>query len=185
MWGITSITNFGVSKEFYIQLKGRLYRMAFAWCHDPHLAADLVQETLQKTLKKHHQSKNDESFDVILFTMLVHCWRDHCRRICDRVDINEVILDNHADLEHGRGEVKVINRVHRAISQLTQQQRQIVTLVDLEGMSYKHVGQVLGISVEIVMTTLCQARRHLVEQLHDVVNELDTSVTRDGVPNER
>jgi RNA polymerase sigma-70 factor, ECF subfamily len=39
------------------QARARLYRVAYAWCHHPALADDLVQETLTKALRKsalHH-----------------------------------------------------------------------------------------------------------------------------------
>jgi RNA polymerase sigma-70 factor (ECF subfamily) len=132
------------------------------------LAADLVQETMEKALKRYSQLRDEKSLDAWLFAILANCWRDHCRRTKNMVDINEVTLTDHHDPEQGYEESRIINRVHRAIAQLKQEHRQVVTLVDLEGMAYNQVAEILAIPIGTVMSRLCRARRQLKDQLKDL-----------------
>ena len=41
----------------------RLYRMAYAWCHDPDLADDLTQDTLSKALRSGAQLREAAAVD--------------------------------------------------------------------------------------------------------------------------
>jgi RNA polymerase sigma-70 factor (ECF subfamily) len=47
-------------------------------------------------------------------------------------------------------------------------QRQVVTLVDLEGFAYAAVAEILEIPVGTVMSRLCRGRRALKDHLIDV-----------------
>jgi len=52
------------SRELRRQLelsRNRLYRTAYSWCHDTHLADDLVQQTLLKALQNTHQLSSPQN----------------------------------------------------------------------------------------------------------------------------
>lgn len=146
----------------------RLYRVAYSWCHDPHLSNDLVQETMMKALKNSHQLRDTSLLDTWLFRILVNCWRDVCRQRKDCIDVYEANLphDDSPENEHQRN--NEILRVRQAVSNLAPDHREIITLVDLEQMSYKDVAEILEIPVGTVMSRLCRARRHLKEALIDL-----------------
>ena len=55
--------------------------------------------------------------------------------------------------------------MQRAIAILPQGQRQVVTLVDLEGFSYAEVAEIVGIPTGTVMSRLNRARKALSQQL--------------------
>ena len=59
----------------------------------------------------------------------------------------------------------VIEQVRHAVSRLSEGQRQVVTLVDLEGFSYTEVANILAIPVGTVMSRLSRARSALAEML--------------------
>jgi RNA polymerase sigma-70 factor (ECF subfamily) len=48
-----------------------------------------------------------------------------------------------------------------ALARLAPAERQVVLLVDLEGMSYREVGEVLTIPLGHVVSTLAEGREHL------------------------
>ncbi|MFO7484116.1 sigma factor-like helix-turn-helix DNA-binding protein, partial [Oceanibaculum nanhaiense] len=62
---------------------------------------------------------------------------------------------------------QVVSGVRAAIGTLPLGQRQVLTLVDLEGCSYIEVANILGVPVGTVMSRLCRARRALKESLLD------------------
>ena len=59
-------------------------------------------------------------------------------------------------------------RVRRAVGTLPLAQRQVVTLVDLEGFSYASVAEILDIPVGTVMSRLSRGRRALRDRLLDM-----------------
>lgn len=159
------------SREFRTRLeqnRDRLYRVAYSWCHDRHLADDLVQQTLYKALEKAGQLRELAGMDTWLFRILTNCWRDHFRRQRETVDIDEIDHwhERTPEREHRRDEL--VDRVRRAIGELPMQQREVVTLVDLGGLSYTEVAGVLEIPIGTVMSRLCRARRGLKERLFDL-----------------
>src|SRR4030067_3333976 len=56
-----------------------LYRIAFAWCHDPALADDLVQETLSKAWARRAQLRDEAVLKGWMVSILNHCWLDYLR----------------------------------------------------------------------------------------------------------
>ncbi|HEB99741.1 MAG TPA: RNA polymerase sigma factor [Thiotrichales bacterium] len=156
------------SREFRERLdanRDRLYRIAYSWCHDPALADDLVQETLEKALKKGNQLRDPKAMDTWLYSILNNCWRDHFRRSRETVDIDEVPFASDSSPEEESHSHLVAHQVRQAIETLPLGQRQVLTLVDLEGCSYIEVANILEIPVGTVMSRLCRARRALKERL--------------------
>jgi len=159
----------------------RLYRLAYAWCHDTHLSADLVQESMVKALKNRHQLKDVEAFDGWLFRILSNTWRDYCRQSKDLLNIENIDLAHEAGPESEIEHLEVVIRVKKAIARLNQDQRQIVTLIDLEDLSYNEVAQILEIPIGTVMSRLCRARKILKQYLHDtdvLVNKSNARIRR-------
>jgi len=175
---------FGNSRTLQKQLEQRwrrLYRIAFSWCHDPALSSDLVQDVMQKAIRKGEQLNNEKALDAWLFTILTNCWRDYCRKQKETVEFDEQqIVDLVTDGQQDDERAIIISQVRSAVAKLSDDQRQVLTLVDLEGMSYSEVSKVLGIPMGTVMSRLCRARRQLKDLLE--VAEKETSKT---IPNLR
>ena len=143
----------------------RLYRTVYAWCHNPDLASDLVQEAISKALKCTGQLRELEKLDGWLFGILVNCWRDHFRQHRDMLDIDELEL-MHSDTPEAQFHTQdIVHNVRRSIERLPERQRQVVTLVDLEGFSYADVAEILDIPVGTVMSRLSRARQTLADYL--------------------
>lgn len=156
------------------QNRSRLYRVAYSWCHDPCLADDLVQETLLKSIKNAHQLKDAELLLSWLFSILANCLRDHYRRQHPAADIEEIMeLPAHdASPEERHAESELVGRVRHAVATLPMGQRQVITLVDLEELSYSQTAEALGIPIGTVMSRLCRARQALRERLHETAASL-------------
>lgn len=155
---------FSCSREFRKTLeqnRARLYRVAYSWSHNPALADDLVQETLTKALTKAGQLRDPRARDAWLFSIMANCYRDHFRRQREMDDIDDVELLHEATPESESSRHETIGRVRAAIARLPEGQRQVITLVDLEGFSYSEVAHILAVPVGTVMSRLCRARSAL------------------------
>ncbi len=155
-------------RERLRQQRTRLYRIAYAWCHDPALAEDLVQDTLTRALERASQLRDAERFDPWLFAILANRWRDHLRHLRPHEDIEaleELLPDGGDSPERADERGEIVDQVRRAVARLPLGQRQVLTLVDLEGFSYAEVSAILEIPIGTVMSRLCRARRQLRHEL--------------------
>jgi len=143
----------------------RLYRTAYAWGHDADLASDLAQETMAKALKRANQLRDPGKLNSWLFGILLNCWRDHFRQQREVVDIDEIEMTHNDTPEKLNQTQDMVDSVRNSIARLPEGQRQVVTLVNLEGFSYSEVAEILEIPVGTVMSRLSRARSTLAEYL--------------------
>lgn len=155
-------------REFRARLEAnrrRLYRTAYAWCHDAHLADDLVQEAIVNALKHGSQLRQFEALDSWLFSILANCWKSYLRSRKEHEEFDEENFRTELDPEQIASRDQTVTRVQQAIARLPLGQRQVLTLVDLEGFSYAEVAEILEIPIGTVMSRLCRARQALRELL--------------------
>lgn len=159
------------SRQFEEKLeesRPRLWRLARSWCRSGALADDLVQEAMTKALRNHGQLRDMESLHAWLYGILANCWHDHLRLHRPMTDIADVAEDElvaEGTPEDDCLQSQLVQRVRRAVAELPLGQREVVTLVDLEELSYADVAAVLAIPIGTVMSRLSRARSTLKEQL--------------------
>lgn len=162
--------------------RARLYRIAYAWTRSPALADDLVQETLTKALVKAGQLRDPKASEAWLYSILSNCYRDHFRRLRETEDVDtlELISDSNPELESSQQQL--ISKVRNAMMQLGEGQRQVVSLVDIEGFSYVEVAEILSVPIGTVMSRLCRARAALKEillpEMRDQADARETKLRR-------
>lgn len=150
----------------------RLYRMALAWTREPALADDLVQEAMARGLKNAQQLRDHERLNAWLFRILSNCWHEHLRRQKPGVPLDDIdLFDNHTP-EREQQTQDIVGRVQYEIGRLPIGQRQAVTLVDIEGLSYAETAAALEVPVGTVMSRLSRARTSLREAMGDMRSEI-------------
>lgn len=145
-------------------IRPRLYRVAYSWSHNAALADDLVQETLIKALKNASQLRDPALLNSWIFSILANCLRDHFRQYKEMDDIEELEDYRYAHEntpENAHSQSQIVSRVRDAVAKLPLGQRQVLTLVDLEELTYIEVASILGIPIGTVMSRLCRARAAL------------------------
>ena len=153
----------------------RLYRTAYSWGHNPDLAADLAQEAMTKALARVGQLRETEKLDSWLFGILINCWRDHFRKQREMVNIDDLELQHDDTPEKIKQTQDMVDSVRSSIARLPEGQRQVVTLVNLEGFSYAEVAEILEIPVGTVMSRLSRARNTLAKYLLTYKTNQDVS----------
>lgn len=149
-----------------------LYRVALSWSGDSMLADDITQDAMARALGNLHQLKDETKLKHWLFRILNNCWREHLRRLRPTVELDEFVLSSGNTPETGLRKQQVVARVRAAISTLPLGQRQVVTLVDLQGFSYSEVAEILEIPKGTVMSRLSRARLSLKDKLLTLQGEL-------------
>ncbi len=145
----------------------RLRRYARALLHDVDRAEDLVQETLARALDRFHFWRRGSDLRAWLFTLMHNQFVNDCRRDGRRPvtwsldDGPDPAADADAASEAG------LRDIGAALMRLPVEQRAVLLLVSLEGLSYKETARVLGIRPGTVMSRLHRAR----ERLRDWLDE--------------
>lgn len=143
----------------------RLYRVAYSWTHEASLASDLVQETLSRALKNREKIHDSNALEIWLFKVMANYWRDTLRRRRDVTDLQAIDLVDTETPESHTERSQLMSQVQHAIAELNQDQRQVITLVCLQGFSYEDVANILDIPVGTVMSRICRARQHIKDSL--------------------
>ncbi|MBI3545954.1 MAG: sigma-70 family RNA polymerase sigma factor [Gammaproteobacteria bacterium] len=154
----------------------RLYRIAYSWTHHAALADDLVQETLTKAMQKSSQLRDPNAGEAWLYSILANCYHDHFRRHRASEEIDNNTLIDESTPEKESSEQEIVLKVRAAIAKLSEGQRQVVTLVDIQGLSYMEVAQILNVPIGTVMSRLCRARQTLKDLLADLSPKLADEV---------
>jgi RNA polymerase sigma-70 factor (ECF subfamily) len=149
----------------------RLRRYARALTSNRERADDLVQDTLMRALVKKHLWQPGTDLRAWLFTIMhnqnVNTVRQGVREAA-AVDVEAVAgtliatTDTTASCQ--------LRELERALSKLPLEQRQVVLLVGLEGMSYEEAAAILGIPIGTVRSRLSRGRETL-RQLLDMNEE--------------
>lgn len=143
----------------------RLYRIAWSWCHDSHLADDLVQECLTRALMKLDSLRDEERLQVWLTQILANLYRDQFRRKPTETGLEVDTLPGLDDPELATDRGQLIDRTRAAIARLKEDQRQVLSLVDIAEFSYSDTATILNVPVGTVMSRLSRARGRMREIL--------------------
>lgn len=146
-------------------MRPQLYKVAYSWCHASDVADDLVQDTVIKAMRNASSLRDMKKMNSWLFTILANCWRDYLRRHKPTDDIDECVFTNDDTPELVQEKQNITDIVQQAVATLPVGQRQVLSLVDLEGFSYAEVAEIVGIPTGTVMSRLNRARKTLSEQL--------------------
>jgi len=135
-----------------------LRRYARALVGDRDGADDLVQDTLERAVRKFHLWRPGD-LRAWLFSIMHNVFVNQlkARRIAPEVDIDEASIA--APIPTAT--TIDVGDVERALSCLAPEQREVLLLVALEDMTYADVSRALGIPIGTVMSRLSRGRERL------------------------
>ena len=135
-----------------------LRRYARALVGDRDGADDLVQDTLERAVRKFHLWKPGD-LRAWLFSIMHNVFVNQlkARKIAPQVEIDEAVIAAHIPTANS---VDVLD-LQRALLCLAPEQREVVLLIALEDMTYADVSTSLGIPIGTVMSRLSRGRERL------------------------
>lgn len=139
----------------------RLRRFARAMVRDATLADDLVQECLERALSRLHLWRPGSNLRAWLFTILRNLHINGIRRRQTTVDIDGEGQSAIGAAPGGQFVRLELRDLKRALALLPNEQREVVLLIGLEGISYGEAADILGISIGTVKSRLSRGRRAL------------------------
>jgi RNA polymerase sigma-70 factor (ECF subfamily) len=134
-----------------------LRRFARALARDAEIADDLVQDTLVRALRAEHLFHGGD-LRTWLFTILLNLDRNRRRGLARRpvLAVIEEFEPPGAPGSDGSG-----RDIQRGLALLPAEQREVLLLVTLEGMSYREAAETQGVPIGTIMSRLSRARTAL------------------------
>jgi len=150
-----------------VALLPRLFRFAHALTGSKQEAEDVVQTACERALTRLDQFTPGTRLDSWMFRIVRTVAIDRGRRERRSVAVDPVILGEQivedARIAEGTAARQDLDTLRRALDELPEQQRSVLLMVALEGLSYQEVADTLGIPIGTVMSRLSRARRKLAE----------------------
>ena len=150
-----------------LALLPRLRRFAIALTGSVADGEELLQGTCERALKKAGQARDLTRVDAWIYGIMRNLWVDELRsrrvrRHAVLDEATEVVGDDGVATAEGRMALAV---VRRELATLPEEQRTVLVLVCVDGLSYKEAADVLGIPIGTVMSRLSRGRQALHERL--------------------
>lgn len=148
-----------------VGLLPRLGRFAYVLSGARDEADDLVQAACLKALDRLHQYRPDTRMDRWMMRIVQTTWLDRGRARSRRRETgDEATLAALSD--GGRGaraaeDALQLARVRAAMDALPEEQRAVLALVAVDGMSYREAAEALDVPVGTIMSRLARARARL------------------------
>lgn len=149
-----------------VELLPRLRRFASVLTRSHDDAEDVVQAAVERALRHADSWQQGSRLDSWLYRIMQNLWRDELRAHRRRAEP----LESHADLAGADGRDVTTrhiqsNEARLALEELPEDQRVVIALVVLDGMSYQQTADILEVPVGTVMSRLARARARLAANL--------------------
>lgn len=158
-------------EELVGRYEKRVYSLAYRFTGNHADAGDMVQEVFIRVYRALPKFREESSFSTWIYKVAANVCRDELRRKRKRKSVS---LD---DMEANQGEFVIADgtqspeefaerrdlqtRVQKYINQLSEEQRLILLLREMQKLSYEEIAQVLDCSLGTVKSRLSRARTAL------------------------
>lgn len=142
----------------------KLYNFFLRLTNDGSLSEDLVQNVFERIIKYRKSFRGDAPFRAWMYQIARNVRTDHFRLNKVKIDdgIEPVSLNLQTNTSHDLLEKKERSKaLERAILKLKPEYREVLWLGWFEKMSYKEVGEIMGLSVSNVKVRMHRAVKQL------------------------
>lgn len=142
----------------------RLRRYAYILLRDQVAADDLVQDCLERALSRQNLFEPGTNLRAWLFTIMHNLHVNaviKARRALPAGNSDDVADSHRNAVAPSQGGRLVLRDLERALGQLSEDQRSVVLLVGVEGLTYAETAAVLEVPVGTVMSRLARGRSRL------------------------
>jgi RNA polymerase sigma-70 factor (ECF subfamily) len=163
----------GNSEQYTVlvdRYKNMVYNTAFRMVGDPEAANDIAQESFISAYNALGSFTYSSKFSTWLYSIAMNKCRDHLKGVKSFValdDVSEKIACNGSNPEESTHRKQQADTIQNALNALPEDFRQAVVLKHIEGLDYKEMEEVLGVSLNALKVRTYRAR----EMLKKILNE--------------
>lgn len=168
MSGGTGSNGFDLRSEI-VTILPRLRRFCMAIARNGDAGDDLCQATIERALSRADQFELGTRLDSWMYRIAQNIMIDSARRKRTRgveIEVDDafgLVGDDGVQIVEGRSDLA---RARLAMAALPDDQRTLMSLVVLDGMSYKDAAETLEIPIGTVMSRIARARRAIDVQIN-------------------
>ena len=154
-------------KEEVTELVPSLRKFAFSLTGNIHDADDLLQNTIETLLTK--SLPQDATLMTWAFRVCRNIWIDNYRAqkvIANAVASPELRAQDEVHLDEALSGGITLKQVSKAMEELPPEQRETLSLIAIQGMSYSRAAEVLEVPAETNLIRLARARSKLSNMLN-------------------
>ncbi len=159
-----------------LQCRTKAYNIALRYLRNEEDAMDALQESFIKIFRYLKNFKEDSKFDTWVYRIVVNTCNDMLRKnsalaaertVCgdEEEDCAVKIPDSAPGPQEALLRREQIEQILKGMEQLKPEQREVIILRDIQGLSYEEVGSVLQCSIGTVKSRINRARGRLREIL--------------------
>jgi len=164
--------NLDAFNELVLTYQHRIYNLAYRILGDPAAAEDATQETFIAAYRKIGSFRGGSFISWLLRIVANRCY-DELRRQkrrpsvpLEEIDVGEeeanpVLINGGESPEEHAERAELTRFLQAAISTLPPDQRVVLVLSDVEGLSYAEIAETVGVPVGTVKSRLARARARL------------------------
>ncbi|MGM1048083.1 MAG: RNA polymerase sigma factor [Bacillota bacterium] len=162
--------------ELFKTYQSSLYLYLYRMCGSKETAEELVQETFYRAMewmKTEHREYARAWLYKVARHLFIDWYRKHPGEVQMRREIETQETDNTyptPEKAFAASERKI--RVAKVMSRLPEQYRTILLLREMNGLSYRELGEILDISLDQVKVTLYRARERFKTELKQEEGEM-------------
>ena len=156
-------------RQQMVALLPRLRRFAYALTGSLDEGDDIVQSACERALARLHQWQPGTRLDSWMFRIIQTTWIDRLRaRRVRGEESDPELLERQATGDHGPAVEHrlLLAKTRAAMAALPEDQRTVLALVSVDGLSYKEAAKVLDLPIGTVMSRLARARAKLHRLVH-------------------
>ncbi|MEW6041509.1 MAG: sigma-70 family RNA polymerase sigma factor [Elusimicrobiota bacterium] len=168
-------------EELASRYEQKIYNLIYRIVKDPEITKDIMQETFLKVYRSLNTFKGKSKFSTWLYRIAVNFSLMHLRK--EKTAVKTVSLSEPVQLEKDElpkqmpdwsnnpelevSNVELRNQINKAIDSLPVEYKAVVVLRDIENLSNRDVGKILGLSVPAIKSRLHRARVFLRDELSE------------------
>ncbi|MBN1628010.1 MAG: sigma-70 family RNA polymerase sigma factor [Deltaproteobacteria bacterium] len=168
-----------------MRYKDRIFNLCLRFLGDSHEAEDTSQDVFLKAFKSLNNFRFESSFYTWLYRIAVNSCKNRVKSLWYRFRKNEAWTENsEGSLEGSQFEFmaysnenpvaslenkEMMNALQKAINTLPSDQKSVVILRDIEGLSYEEITDITGFKLGTLKSRLSRARHSLREKLGDII----------------
>lgn len=157
-------------KTRVLPTKDKLYRFAFKLVGNSEEARDIVQEVFIKVWNKRSEMDKLDNMEAwcmrVTRNLALDKLKSQKRKLTDSLDGQmEISMGEHVTPYRSTELNDAMKNISNYIMSLPEKQKQIIQLRDIEGYSYKEIGEILEIDLNQVKVNLFRARKSVRDNL--------------------
>jgi RNA polymerase sigma factor (sigma-70 family) len=159
-------------REFKIEVlpfSRKVYPLAYRMLGSRDAAHDAIQQAMLRLWEKRSTLKGSTNMQALVFTVVRNICLDELKK--KRPLIMEEpgkVIQMYSDMPAEQDHKEAVLLVGEIVEQLPQQQKEVITMRDIDGLEFEEIAEIMKIEVTYVRVLLSRARKTVREKLEKI-----------------